>query len=327
MPPVISVIIPTYNRPESLAVLLGCLAQQTLPVEQFEVIAVDDGSQASYAEVMAHAYPFQFTLLRQSNAGEAIARNLGAAHARASFLVFLDDDMSPQPEYLGALLAEHQAHPAALLIGHMLTKPNPAGSLFHRLSAQADQPNAFGEVPFTHIAAGVLALPKEIYKTLDGMKPVPDETRGAWMDLDFAFRAHKAGFTLRRVREAVVFHDDYAVKTLDSACQRMYKVSRLAVRLFQRIPDLQPPIAMFRDKTPLDLKRDPLRLTLRKLARVVASTWASIGLLKGLIWLAERICPSPRLLLPLYRWVIGGYIYQGYRAGLKELREANSASA
>lgn len=84
----ISVIIPTYNRQKWLEEILASIAVQTLPVEQFEVIVVDDGSKDGTREVAHKAYPFRLRYFYQTNQGDAAARNLGAKHSEAEFLVF-----------------------------------------------------------------------------------------------------------------------------------------------------------------------------------------------------------------------------------------------
>ena len=45
MPMDVSVIIPTFNRPEKLAATVRCLREQTLPPSDYELIVVDDGSE------------------------------------------------------------------------------------------------------------------------------------------------------------------------------------------------------------------------------------------------------------------------------------------
>ncbi len=75
---------------------------------------------------------------------------------------------------------------------------------------------------------------------------------------------------------------------------------------------------MFHDKTPISWRTDPPRLIVRKLARQAASTRPAVWALQQLVRIVERVHPSPALLRPLYRWVIGAYIYRGYRQGLKD---------
>ncbi|ACK72574.1 glycosyl transferase family 2 [Gloeothece citriformis PCC 7424] len=99
--PVFSIIIPTYNRPERLATCLESITHLNYPSDRFEVIVVDDGSKVSLDSVVK---PFQdtlnLTLLRQTNAGPATARNTGATHAKGKFLAFTDDDCQLDPNWL-----------------------------------------------------------------------------------------------------------------------------------------------------------------------------------------------------------------------------------
>lgn len=59
----VSVIIPTYNRRESLQRTLESLAQQTFSTDDFEVIVVDDGSTDSTAQIQQIEWPFTLHLI------------------------------------------------------------------------------------------------------------------------------------------------------------------------------------------------------------------------------------------------------------------------
>lgn len=88
-PPLVSVIIPTYNRatfiPDAIESVLG----QTY--KHLELIIVDDGSTDETQAVLSH-YGDKVRVLRQQNAGPAIARNRGIAVARGDIIAFLDSD-------------------------------------------------------------------------------------------------------------------------------------------------------------------------------------------------------------------------------------------
>lgn len=86
--PFFSVVIPTYNRAALLQQALASVMAQTYP--DFEVIVVDDGSTESMGDV-AH-WGERVRWFRQENKGAGAARNLGARHARGTFLAFLDSD-------------------------------------------------------------------------------------------------------------------------------------------------------------------------------------------------------------------------------------------
>jgi glycosyltransferase involved in cell wall biosynthesis len=118
-----SIVIPTYNRPERLQTCLKSLTGLNYPRDRFEVVVIDDGSAEPLDAVVA---PFKEVLnlqfLRQTNAGPASARNLGAANAKGEFLVFTDDDCQPAPNWLQAMESHFNQHPDSLLGGHTVNE-------------------------------------------------------------------------------------------------------------------------------------------------------------------------------------------------------------
>src|SRR5579871_3087260 len=97
----LSVVIPTYNRKESLRRTLDGLARQTYPFSEFEVVVVSDGSTDGTAEMLAQymqTAPYALCAITQANGGPSRARNRGIREARYDVIVFLDDDVEPVPE-------------------------------------------------------------------------------------------------------------------------------------------------------------------------------------------------------------------------------------
>ena len=108
----LSIVIPTYNRRAVLLRTLAALAAQTR--QGFEVIVVDDGSTDGTAAAVArwqsecHAAPgFALKLLRQPNLKQGLARNRGLREARGGMVLFLGDDIVPEPEFVAAHLDAH----------------------------------------------------------------------------------------------------------------------------------------------------------------------------------------------------------------------------
>lgn len=116
-----SVIVTTYNRPERLRRMLRALVAQDLPLNEFEVVIVDDGSPQPIAPV-AEAFMdrLQITLHRQPNSGPAVGRNTAISLARSRFIVMLDDDCEPAPSWLSILVAALEANPEAMVGGHTM---------------------------------------------------------------------------------------------------------------------------------------------------------------------------------------------------------------
>src|SRR5215813_8372071 len=103
----LSVVIPTYNRAESLRRCLLALGQQTQSAADFEVIVVVDGSSDGTCAMLERlSTPYQLVVIEQQpNQGAAVARNRGAERASGKYCLFLDDDIVAGP----ALIAEHLA--------------------------------------------------------------------------------------------------------------------------------------------------------------------------------------------------------------------------
>jgi glycosyltransferase involved in cell wall biosynthesis len=109
MTPIVSVVIPTYQRCASVQRAIEALAHQTLAPDDYEVIVSIDGSEDGTREMLAGQHAdFQLRALWGPNRGRAAARNAGVDAARGSLIVFLDDDMVATP---GLLSAHVEAHP------------------------------------------------------------------------------------------------------------------------------------------------------------------------------------------------------------------------
>jgi len=87
--PMLSVIIPTYNRSDFLRQCLSSLRRCGYP--NLEIIVVDDGSTENIAQVVRDFEP-GCTYLRQENQGQSSARNLGFTHSQGRYVAFLDSD-------------------------------------------------------------------------------------------------------------------------------------------------------------------------------------------------------------------------------------------
>ncbi|WAA12113.1 glycosyltransferase family 2 protein [Fervidibacillus halotolerans] len=92
MKPVISVIIPAYNRENKIHIALNSLLNQTF--RNFEVIIVDDGSVDRTADVIQKytRIDARFKYIFQENKGVSSARNRGIKEAKGDYVSFLDSD-------------------------------------------------------------------------------------------------------------------------------------------------------------------------------------------------------------------------------------------
>ena len=316
----VSVIIPTYNRCNFLRELLDSVAAQSYPTERFEVIIVDDGSADKTADITREDFPFTLRYFWQTNQGDAAARNLGVQQSRGDVLVFLDDDILIESDYLTHLVKEHKPSPKRIVVGteHLwLEDTNPLASE-SSIPKTPDTEPAIVAYAFVDVCSNNMSLKREAYFSIGMMQKLDFPGSNIWCDVDFSYRAYQQGFEFYRSTRAICYHRDYTAQNLNTAKKRQKEVAYRAVTLFHQHPDLLPRIPMFRDKTPIAWGKDSPRLITRKLARHIASSRPILKGMEHLVSILEKYCPSPTLLRPLYRWIIGGHIFRGYRQGLRE---------
>lgn len=324
----ISVIIPTFNRPAVLAATLEYLTSQTLPASAFEVIVVHDGAGEveGSSDRDPQARPFEVATLRIPRAGPAAARNAGAHRASADVLVFLDDDIALAPRALEVLSFAVRSAGSAIVLGALIDRPAPDGDIDLTLSslggpAPADssssgQEHSVVEVHFTACLTGCLGITRDHFDSLGGFQ---DPTGGwpSWDDVDFGYRAHLAGLRVVRAPGARAIHRDSAQGTFEAARDRWWRAAHSAVALFDRHPELQYQLLMFRDKTPILWGTDPAPLIARKIARRALSSRPAAMALSALRRSLRLVGASEKVIRILENWLIRGAMVHGFRAGLR----------
>lgn len=96
-PPLISAVIPTYDRAPLIARAIESALDQSRPPD--EIVVVDDGSRDGTAAAVA-PYLDRVRYVRQDNAGSSAARNTGVAEALHPWIAFLDSDDVWRPDHL-----------------------------------------------------------------------------------------------------------------------------------------------------------------------------------------------------------------------------------
>lgn len=111
--PLVSVIIPSYNRAWALKKAVDSVLDQDY--KAFELIVVDDGS-TDETQSLLKSYPAgAIKILHQPHSGVSTARNRGVAAAAGAFIAFLDSDDYWYPKKLSAQVAFFEKNPDALI--------------------------------------------------------------------------------------------------------------------------------------------------------------------------------------------------------------------
>jgi glycosyltransferase involved in cell wall biosynthesis len=109
--PLVSVIIPTFNRAWILLEAIESVLSQTF--ENYELIVVDDGSTDNTRLLLKACKDIR--VVSQENKGVSAARNRGIEAATGDYLAFLDSDDLWLPEKLDLQMAFFKTHPKAMI--------------------------------------------------------------------------------------------------------------------------------------------------------------------------------------------------------------------
>jgi len=108
--PLVSIIIPTYNRDWILKAAIDSVLAQDY--KNFELIVIDDGSTDNTLELLK-AYQQNLSVIQQKNAGVSAARNRGIVAAAGLYVAFLDSDDIWLPKKLSCQIQFFNANPDA----------------------------------------------------------------------------------------------------------------------------------------------------------------------------------------------------------------------
>lgn len=140
MSPLVSVVVPTYNRAHCIGNAVASILGQTF--RDLELLVVDDGSKDDTAALMASYHDPRLRYLPQPvNRGRNAVRNVGIREARGEFVAFLDSDDVWLPDKLAYQVAAMQKAPeVALHMSAALFLGENGGTVSYPLLDRYDEP-------------------------------------------------------------------------------------------------------------------------------------------------------------------------------------------
>ncbi|MEK7784092.1 MAG: glycosyltransferase family 2 protein [Chloroflexota bacterium] len=313
----ISVVIPTYQRRDSVQRALSALARQTLPPGEYEVIVSIDGSEDGTREMVAgFQAPYALRGLWQPNRGRAAACNTGICQARGEVLVLLDDDMEPAPE---CLIQHLRAHPDGSRRGVMGAAPiyfdetvppivAYIGTKFNQHLEKLSRPGY--RLTLRDFYSGNFSIRREVLLAMGGF----DEAFRVYgnEDLELSLRLTRAGVILVYNTEALAsqhYTKDFSTLARDTIAKGRTAVL-LASKYPETFPDLQ--LALYAQGSH---RWRWLRAGLVALSRIWAGTPNAV--IAFISWLEGR---RPKQLPLFYRLALDYCYWLGAQAALRENR-------
>lgn len=324
--PAISVIVPTWQRRDSLLRLYEALARQTIPAADYELIVSIDGSEDGTREALAGLAPaFRLRTVWQPNGGRAAALNAGLRLARGALVVLLDDDMEPSPSLLEAHVRAHEEDPAprgvmgAVPVRIPEAAPPAARYIGGKFNGHLENLGHAGyTLRLTDFYSGNFSVRRDVLLGVGGF----DEDFRAYgnEDLELSLRLRRAGVALvyEPTAIAVQYNDkDFATLARDSTAE-----GSTAVQLARKHPEV------FAELKLGTFDRAPRLQRLVRTALLAASRrWTS---LPAALVAVERMMASAGLTRPaFYRLALGYCYWLGARAALAQNdgQHANAALA
>jgi GT2 family glycosyltransferase len=196
----VSVVTPTYHRPELLGRCLAALVAQDFDPAGYEVVvaddAADDATRRQVEALAAIAKPAVRYVAVTGNHGPAAARNRGWQAARGAVIAFTDDDTVPDPGWLSAGVPPFERDPDLAAVTGRVVVPLPEQPTDY-------QRNEAGLETAEFVTANCFCR-RSVLEQLCGFD---ERFTAAWReDSDLHFRLLEAGCKIVKVPEAVVVH-------------------------------------------------------------------------------------------------------------------------
>ncbi|MCX6356115.1 MAG: glycosyltransferase [Candidatus Aureabacteria bacterium] len=238
----ISVVIPTFNRKETLNKTLAGYRAQSLSQNQFEVIVIDDGSTDGTGELLNQLRKAESNIsyYRLEHGGPARARNLGIEKASSDLILITGDDCIPHPYLLDAHLKRHADAHGICVLGQISWHPEIEVSPLMRYLERDVQFNYSSierhknNVPFRYFYTSNVSLPRKYLREMGGFDE--DFKYAVWEDIELSYRIWKAGVRVVYEPHAKVFH--HHVIALEDYLKRQYRLGLMGALLYRKHPEL-----------------------------------------------------------------------------------------
>lgn len=254
----ISVIIPTYNRSRVLKDCLGALLKQDLPLKDYEIVVVDDGSRDDTSKVVQSFANKSLNIfyVRQENQGQGVARNAGIDKAEGEIILLIGDDIIASHDFLSQHLRFHLRYPDENEAVLGFTTWHPKLTLTHFMNWLTNGSSILGKFGGHQFAYEKLKDKEEadynffytsnisLKRSLLEKYPFDPSFSGyGWEDIELGYRLHKrVGLKIHYNPNAIAYHDH--IITEESMARRMESIGASAWIIHRKYPELQkvPPL-------------------------------------------------------------------------------------
>jgi len=207
MLPRLSVVIPTYKRTDSLKKLLDCLGKQE--DIDLEIIIVDQNAPDFFTEAFLSKLT-KFTYIHQSQPNASLARNNGFKISTAPYVLFIDDDLLPDPDFCIKGVTIFNNYPLVKCFVPMVYTEDEKGLWIKKNKKKIKSAYPGNDLIFSitdNISAAVF-FERSYYKLSGGFDPYLFEFAKASEDVELFLRMQQNKLVLWFVSFLEIFHDE-----------------------------------------------------------------------------------------------------------------------
>ena len=233
--PLISFIIPVYNRPQEVDELLMSMTKQE--IRDFEIIIVEDGSSLPcYSVVSKYIDSLSIKYIDKSNSGPSDSRNKGSEQAIGEYLIFLDSDCVLPIGYINSVVtalssnnidafggpdrADSSFSPIQKAINYSMTSFFTTGGIRGgKKKMDKFYPRSFN-----------LGIKRSVFNTLGGFSAMRFGE-----DIDLSIRIYKAGYKCVLLSESWVYHKRRT--DFNKFFKQVYNSGIARIVLFNKYPE------------------------------------------------------------------------------------------
>jgi GT2 family glycosyltransferase len=214
--PVISIVIPTFNRRDDIVRLLHSIVDSHYPQDKIEVIIVDNGNDAELAPIVKAIFASAAILTPQQNLYSNGARHIGAEAATGDYVFLLDDDNILEPDCLLHLVNAMEANASFGAVGPLMLDGASdtiwsAGATISTMGipSYAYAGKQLSEVTLPGFIPNLDYFPNACMVRRSILKKVPLDDRAFphnWAESDFCLRIIAEGYDVVCVTAAIDRH-------------------------------------------------------------------------------------------------------------------------
>ncbi|MFH1454441.1 MAG: glycosyltransferase [Armatimonadota bacterium] len=232
----ISVVVPTYNRADTLKYVLPSLAGQSYPNDKYEIILCDSGSTDETKQLLKELSIPNLRHITVENRGRAYARNAGISHAQGDIILFTDADIIADKNLIYEHARMHQKHPDLAVVGcevQVNSIDEITGIINGVKELKPIHPSRKRHLPWYFFLTGNASVSKE---SLLVVGPFDEDFKGyGHEDLELGYRLSRMKYHIVYNPKAVNYH--LHPVSFEEKCGKMYQSGKATVKFYNKHHD------------------------------------------------------------------------------------------